>query len=167
MTAITVDLDDLKAQLADRVEDLALELFGPPKPETRRGRNWLFPGTGGVSVCVRGPKKGLFYWHSGAGTDGGSMLDAIAFARSCSIPEAIEWAKGWLGIDDAAPLDPGEHEQRRRERDERARQAASGSCVACGARASYVSDTYLIAGRQSGPRSWLRSGIGIGVAIPQ
>jgi putative DNA primase/helicase len=89
-------LDDLKAALADRIKDLALELLG--KPTKRSGREWRWGSKGGQAVVIRGAKRGLFHDHdSGAG---GSPLDLIMFARGCGFVEAVRWARDWAGMPD-------------------------------------------------------------------
>ena len=95
------DLAEIKHALVERVEDLAEALLGQPNAETRRLREWRWGAKGSMSLVVRGPKRGEFYSHE-AGT-GGSPLDMIAHARACNFVGAVEWAKGWLGIDGELP----------------------------------------------------------------
>ena len=115
----TIDLDEIKRLLTERLEELAETLMGPPAPETRRGQQWGWSGTGGAWLVMRGPKRGQFYCFSGGPS--GSPLDLVSFARSCDIAEAIRWAKSWLGIADgpALPVDDAVLRHRTAERQRR------------------------------------------------
>jgi hypothetical protein len=99
------DLDEIRAQLIDRLEEAAEELMGPPSPETRRRQQWGWSRTGGAFLVMHGPKRGAFYCFSGGH---GGPLDLIMFARSCDFTAAVDWAKSWLGVTDTlpAPVNP-------------------------------------------------------------
>lgn len=115
---MTWDRDDqlaeIKRRLADRIEELAEELLGPPAKETRKRAQWGWNGSGGASVVVRGQKRGAFYHH--AGGKGGGPLDLIMFARGGDFTGAVAWAKSWLGISGTGapppPIDPAVLQER-------------------------------------------------------
>lgn len=90
----TDDLASIKEALADRAEELCLDLFGTPKRakhELRWGRK------GSLKLKLRGKGAPSFYDFS-AGR-GGSMLDAIMVANDLHrLADAIAWAKDWLGL---------------------------------------------------------------------
>ena len=91
-------LDDIKAELADKAEDLAVALMGPPNRDTAQRAEWRWGEKGSAAFVVRnsrGKRAGSFYSHEAS--TGGSPLDFIMHARSCGITEAIEWATTWLG----------------------------------------------------------------------
>ncbi|MGI4942655.1 MAG: DUF7146 domain-containing protein, partial [Janthinobacterium lividum] len=93
-------LDDLKIELAERAEELAVDLMGQPNRETARRAEWRWGAKGSAAFIVRdgrGKRRGAFYSHEASA--GGSPLDFIAFARSCGIAEAIRWAEHWCGYD--------------------------------------------------------------------
>ncbi len=93
-------LDDIKAELSERVEDLARELLGEPNRDTVRRSEWRWGAKASTALIVRdggGKRRGAFYNHEAS--EGGSPLDLVMFARSCGIAEAISWATHWLGHD--------------------------------------------------------------------
>jgi putative DNA primase/helicase len=93
-------LDEIKATLADNAEALAVDLFG--KPTRRTGAILYFGKKYSTLVNISGKYQGRFRsWET---DESGSMLDAIIFAYSCSFKDAIDHAKGWLGIADDNPL---------------------------------------------------------------
>lgn len=95
MTRNPDDLAALKTALADNAETLLVELFG--EPNSRRGREWRWGSKG--SVAYRFDRRTFWNFEMDAG---GSLLDAIMLANGCSFPQAVTWARGWLG-DDATP----------------------------------------------------------------
>ncbi len=123
-------LDDLKAELADRAEELALALMGPPNKETARRFEWRWGGKGSAAFIVRearGKARGSFYSHE-AGA-GGSPLDFVMHARGCGIGEAVRWASHWLGHDQPGytpqPANDALLAERARKQAEREREAAA------------------------------------------
>jgi len=94
-----IDLDDLKAALADEAEALAGELFG--QPISRSKHELRFGSRGSTAVTLSGPHRGSF--RSWEEDRGGSMLDAIMFATGCSFHRAVEYGQAYLGIDGATP----------------------------------------------------------------
>ena len=102
MTRDRDDLAALKAALADNAESLLVELFG--QPTTKRAREWRWGRKGSVAYRWRGPKSTFSNFETG-GT-GGSLLDAIMLAIGCSFPQAVKWARAWLGDDDHPKITP-------------------------------------------------------------
>ena len=89
------DLNALKSALADRAEELCLDLFGAPTRKARHELRW--GNKGSLKLRLRGRAGPLFYDFS-AGR-GGSMLDAIALAHDFHrLAEAVSWARDWLGL---------------------------------------------------------------------
>jgi putative DNA primase/helicase len=86
-------LDQLKADLLDQAEALLLALFG--QPTQQRARWWRWGRKGSLSARL---DRGTFY--SFEADQGGGLLDAIMFANGCSFPEAVKWARAWLGTDE-------------------------------------------------------------------
>jgi putative DNA primase/helicase len=86
---------DISAALAERAEQLALDLIGD-KPSSRAHSELRFGSKGALSIKVAGPHRGHFTDFS-AGVSG-DMLDLIGHARNCNPAEARAWALGWLGI---------------------------------------------------------------------
>ena len=116
------DLDALKAALNDRAEELAEELLGPPNKGTRRSQEWRWNRKGSAALVVRGHKRGAFRSHEAV--TGGSLLDLIMHARGCSLPDAVDWAAGWLGWGDPEDQPVASDEDIAARAAERARQQA-------------------------------------------
>jgi len=102
-------LDQIKGMLTARIDQLARDLLPGGKME---GREWVAgdlqgsPGHG-VSVCLSGGKQGVWMNFQGAagggvlGRDKGDALDLIAATRTGGdVPEALRWARTWLGLSD-------------------------------------------------------------------
>ena len=88
-------LDDLKAALADRAEELCLDLFG--QPTRKAAHEWRWGNHCSLMLKLRGKGAPRIYDFS-AGR-GGSMLDAIALAQDHHrLTDTIAWAKDWLGL---------------------------------------------------------------------
>ena len=96
MTRDRDDLTKLKAALDARVLELGEALFG--QPTTRNAGELRWGRKGSIRITLTG-KNGPSFYNFEAGA-GGSLLDAIVFANACSFPEAVEWARRWLGEDD-------------------------------------------------------------------
>jgi hypothetical protein len=91
MTRAADDLASVKTALARLAEPLLIELFGKPTTKRRHELRWGRKG----SLSFRFDKM-LIYDHEAQ--QGGSLLDAIRIARSCSLPEAVAWGRRWLGV---------------------------------------------------------------------
>ena len=120
-------LDDIKAALRDRAEDLFRALFGEPNRNTRNRQEWRWGAHGSLAAVVRdggGKRRGTFYTHEGA--LGGGELDAVMFGRGCSFPDAITWALaflGWMSGEAPAPIPEHVLEARARKRAEQEAEA--------------------------------------------
>ena len=156
------DLDELKAALTDRLEDLAVHLLG--HPNNPRSHDWRWGEKGGRSLIVRsrgGKRRGLWAAWDGDGK-GGSPLDMIAEVLGISLPEAIRWARDFLGFaPGASPPKPSaaklaEREARSAEQAENAAQADTAKIAFAGdlARAAStingtIAETYLVQTRHT------------------
>jgi hypothetical protein len=124
MTGRDTDLDQIKAALADRAEDLARELM----PEGRRhGSYWLGPNPAGGAahkqhfwVNLAGSKKPGSWKDPVADTKGGP-LDLVMLATGCDFAGALRWARDWLGWEQTSP----QERQRTAERMQRRRAEAA------------------------------------------
>lgn len=129
------ELDQVKAELARRIESLVGELLPHGK---RVGAEWVCGGFSGergrnLSVHIGREKAGV--WRDFRTADlGGGPLDLIAHARfGGQFRPALEWALVWLGWDTSRPLPAATGasqglrvERDRRHQAERRRQAALG-----------------------------------------
>ena len=89
------DLSSIKEAIADRAEELCLDLFGQPTRKARHELRW--GNKGSLKLRLRGKGAPSIYDFS-AGR-GGSMLDAIAIALDHHrVADSIAWAKEWLGM---------------------------------------------------------------------
>jgi len=87
-------IHELKAELAARMEPLALALL--PEPPTTKTRHELrFGAKGALAVRIAGAKRGTFCDYA-AGAKG-DALAFVAHARQCPPREAFQWARQWLG----------------------------------------------------------------------
>jgi hypothetical protein len=93
--------------LARRIEPLARELF---PLGYREGNEWKVGSLAGeagrsLSICLRGPKSGVF--ADFAGSLAGDALDLVAEALFRGTKrEAVEWARRWLGLSAGAAVVP-------------------------------------------------------------
>lgn len=83
-------LDTLKADLAARADALLADLLG--EPSFRNPREWRWGRHGSLSYS---PHICAYYDHEQQ--RGGSLLDLIADRRACSIGQAADFAREWLG----------------------------------------------------------------------
>lgn len=126
------DIGVLVGMLADRIGALAAELA----PDgVRRGPEWVARNPtradgkiGSFSVCVAGPRAGVWADFAEGGRAGGAAGDALDLVAYCRCggdkKAAVRWARSWLGLDGA---DPAAFEQARAQAESRtkARQAAA------------------------------------------
>jgi putative DNA primase/helicase len=104
--------DEIAAVLADRISSLAPELLPGGHREGREWRAGNVNGEAGSSLGVHlaGHKAGI--WSDFATGAAGDALDLVRASLGCDVPEAMAWARRWLGIEegDAAlptpPLSP-------------------------------------------------------------
>ena len=92
--ASRVSISDIAALLADRIEELATQLKGAA-PTSRHRHDVRYGNRGSFSVCVSGPKRGLFTDHEEG--SGGDALTMVARLLRCDTRHAVEWAADWLG----------------------------------------------------------------------
>ncbi|MEQ9589130.1 MAG: toprim domain-containing protein [Parvibaculaceae bacterium] len=97
-----VSLDEIKQLLRDDVESLVDFLFAGQKQTSKSRGEIRFGARGSLQIHTRGPKRGSFTDHESG--EGGSPLDLIAYAQRCTFPDAIEIARGFLGVDRGADV---------------------------------------------------------------
>ncbi|MBR0651364.1 hypothetical protein GXW78_16950 [Roseomonas terrae] len=130
-----MEIGEIVRLLAQGAESLARELLPGGR---REGREWVAgdlagsPGRG-VSVCIAGPKAGI--WGDFSAGLHGDALDLVAVCRfGGNKTEALKWARGWLGLGEARsggrapappPPRPRDVEGERREAEQR-RQKGRG-----------------------------------------
>ena len=88
------NLDDLRGRLTDDIEALAELLLGAPNRALSNGRELRFGNKGSFRVKI-GPKRGACADFSGDFK--GGPLELIRHVRGGSWPEAVAWARDWLG----------------------------------------------------------------------
>lgn len=97
------DILTVKRMLADRVQSVAEMLL----PNGRKdGQEWRVGSIGGekgqsLGVHLSGDKAGI--WQDFQAGEGGDLLDLWAAVKGCSLSEAIEAARGWLGVSRPEP----------------------------------------------------------------
>ncbi len=90
------DLSDIKTALVARAHDLACEFLGPPNKHLSNRRDARWGKKGSLSLSLQGKKAGQWYDHELG--EGGSLLDLIMREQRMSFPEALRWARQWLGM---------------------------------------------------------------------
>lgn len=123
----TYSLDEIKAMLIDRLEDV-VHAYAPPAKgsHTTHGKYFtLNPGradrsVGSFCVTMSGPDRGRWcdYAMSGAGSRG-DVLDLIALSLGCDLKSALREARQYLGLQS----DSAEDRARRAASIERTRRA--------------------------------------------
>jgi len=107
----TVSIDEIKARLVDRIEDVVDRWAPPAQGSYRHGPLYytLNPGrpdrsVGSFLVHMAGPKAGRWVDYA---TDprGGDLIDLIALSTGCSAREALAQARAYLGLDTQSPQD--------------------------------------------------------------
>ncbi len=89
------DLEQLRGLLTDDIERLAETLLGPRNKAESNSKTWAWGSKGSLKLTVRGSKKGL--WNSFEGAGGGGPFDLICYAKNYRFPDAIHWARKWVG----------------------------------------------------------------------
>lgn len=97
------DITAIKRMLADRAQSVAEFLLPGGK---REGQEWRAGSVGGepgqsLGVHLSGDKSGL--WRDFATDEGGDLLDLWRAARGQSLPEALDAARAWLGVERPEP----------------------------------------------------------------
>lgn len=99
------DLDDIVAALADRIDSLVAKLLPKATKEGHEYRIGSVAGEEGRSmwICRSGAKQGE--WYDFGASIGGDPLHLVAHVlfHGRVLPDALRWARAWLGID---ALDP-------------------------------------------------------------
>ncbi len=117
-----IDLDRVRGELIAGLEQLAEHLFG--EPSFRKPRTWRWGTKGALVLAMHGHKRGA--WHDKDSEQGGGPFHFICHAKSCSMAEAIAWARDWTGGTPGAGYDfKAENSARQAERDRKARQHAT------------------------------------------
>lgn len=101
-----IPVSEIVAQLAGRAEALCCELLPAGHREGMEWRCGSVEGEPGKSlgVCLAGAKIGK--WSDFAADGRGDLLDLIQACLGLDKGEAVQWAKGWLGIDDDTGIQP-------------------------------------------------------------
>lgn len=91
------------------------------------GREWRCTGSNsptGSTICVvvgRGAKQGICgFWNEAQ--EGGDLLDLYQIIHGCSAKEALNWAKGWLGLAEGTGPRKSISAERQKEIDDRKRE---------------------------------------------
>ncbi len=117
-----LDLDRVRGELIAGIEMLAETLMGPPS--LRKPRTWRWGSKGAFVLEVGGRKRGA--WHDKDSEKGGGPFHLICHARSCSMAEAIAWARDWTGGTPQAGVDyKAEQAARQAERNRKAQEDAA------------------------------------------
>ncbi len=116
---------EIANMLAERAENLAVELLGEPTSRNRVQLRWGRRGS--LAVCIAGPKTGQFFDHES--DDGGDLLDLVKHQRGGSIGDAMKWSRAWLGHH---PEDPPSVRPRARSQPERDDDEAGRIAMALG-----------------------------------
>ncbi len=112
----------MRGELIAGLEHLAETLLGAPS--LRKPRTWRWGKQGSLVLELHGRKRGA--WHSKESEQGGGPFHLIAYARSCSMAEAIAYARDWTGgTPDAGHDYKAEHAARQAERDRKAGEHAA------------------------------------------
>lgn len=94
------DILEIKHRLHERAEEVAEYLLPRGILE---GREWCAGSIQGepgksLKVCVKGAKAGT-WCDFAAGGDGGDLLDLWCAVKGLSLPEALDAARGWVGLE--------------------------------------------------------------------
>lgn len=100
-----LSVGDISSMLRSNADAIARSLLPGGRYESG-GTEWRCTGTNsptGTTICVHvghGNKQGVCgFWNETPA--GGDLLDLYQLVTGCSPRKSIEWAKEWLGIDDA------------------------------------------------------------------
>lgn len=118
-----IDLDRVRGELIAGLELLAETLMGEA-PSIKKPRTWRWGAKGAFVLEMSGHKRGA--WHDKDSEKGGGPFHLIQHCRSCTMAEAIAWARDWTGgAPDAGQDYKAEHAARKAERDRKAREHAA------------------------------------------
>jgi twinkle protein len=107
------DIGEVKRMLAARAQAVAEMLLPGGRKD---GHEWRAGSTGGekgqsLGVHLDGPKAGV--WSDFATGQSGDLLDLWCACRSLGLPEALDEARGWLGVSRPELLRPVKREFKR------------------------------------------------------
>src|SRR4051794_41090685 len=86
------DLDDLRAKLIARAEDVAQALLGEPVLSRKGEMRWGSKGS--FSLVLRGRRRGQCHDHEAG--EGGDLIWLIRRQRGGTFAEAVTWARDFL-----------------------------------------------------------------------
>jgi twinkle protein len=97
------DILEIKRMLADRAQSVAEYLLPQGRKE---GQEWRAGSTAGergqsLGVHLAGQKSGV--WQDFATGEGGDLLDLWCASRNMRLPEALDAARAWLGVERPRP----------------------------------------------------------------
>lgn len=128
------DRDEIDCRLRDRVSELVEHLRGEPPKKGSNRREVRFGHKKGLKVDIAGPEKGRITDFNDGGDKAQSPLQFIQAEIGGSRAGAIQWAKGWLGIEgegsEKARREDRERSNAEREREEAQRRAKVAQIVA-------------------------------------
>ena len=101
MTAL--DIDAVDRLLRDKVVELVEHFRGAPNKGSPSRRVVRFGRKSGLAVDVAGPNKGRITDFNDGGNKAQSPLQFIQSEIGGDFFGAVQWAKGWLGIDGDQP----------------------------------------------------------------
>jgi len=98
------DILAIKRMLADRAQSVAEMLLPRGRKEGHEWRAGSVHGEPGQSLGVHlvGAKAGV--WNDFAASEGGDLLDLWRAVKGCSLGEALEQARAWLGVSRPEPI---------------------------------------------------------------
>jgi twinkle protein len=96
---VIADITEIKRALENRAHDVAEYLLPRGVLE---GREWCVGSTAGepgksLKVCVKGSKVGTWADFAAAG-ESGDLIDLWCFVKRCTLSEALEGIRAWLGV---------------------------------------------------------------------
>ncbi|MBK1667383.1 hypothetical protein CKO28_04985 [Rhodovibrio sodomensis] len=98
-----IPVSEIAERLRAACEDAAAEILREKPVKETSGELRFFP-KGGLVVWRQGHKRGR--WRNFGSDEGGDMLALYEWHYNATTAEAVEWAKGFLKIDEAKPLPP-------------------------------------------------------------
>jgi twinkle protein len=113
-----MDITQIKIQLANRAEAVAAMLLPNGK---RKGAEWCVGSVHGeegdsLKVHLRGNKAGVWKEFAGGQDKGGDLLDLWCAVKGGTLPEALTWAREYLGIHEPQFTPPAKRQFRKPER---------------------------------------------------
>ena len=110
-----IDAAEISRMLADRIDDLCLELLPAGCSESGYWRAGSLAGEAGGSLAIK-LRRRPGRWNDYATGEYGDALDLIEGVLGCDTCEALRWAREWLGIDQGTPESREQYEDARRKR---------------------------------------------------